>query len=170
MKSVVFFEAYDVLEEPYIAGQRWQLTISCAPKKGSIFFGWAPKRRAREATEIANNSPTRCGWNIWKVQQLCVGPQGKWQRRTMYRLARLNKVLIRPIHRGLMLNNILSRPVGVKYLKLIDVSSGYHNLKLDDKSSYLTSFVSIFQVSICKTAIWSSHGSRYVPELNRWII
>ena len=50
---------------------------------------------------------------------------------------RLNKMLIRPVHRGQMLNFNLPRLVGVKFLTVIDVSSGYHDLKLDDKSSYL---------------------------------
>ena len=40
----------------------------------------------------------------------------------------LNKVLIRPIHRGPTLNDILPRLAGVKHLTLIGVSSGYHNL------------------------------------------
>ena len=51
-------------------------------------------------------------------------------------LARLNKVLIRPIHMGLILNDILPRLADMKYLMLIDASSGYHNLTLYDKSSY----------------------------------
>ena len=33
-----------------------------------------------------------------------------------------------------MLNN-------VQYMSIVDVSSGYHNLQLDTKSSYLTTFV-----------------------------
>ena len=53
--------------------------------------------------------------------------------------ASLNKALIRPVHKGLILNYILPRTAGMKYLKLIDASSGY-NLNLDDKSSYLTTF------------------------------
>ena len=55
-------------------------------------------------------------------------------------LAWLNKVLIRPIHRGPTLNDILPKLAGVKYLMLINVSSGYHTLKLDKQSSYLTAF------------------------------
>ena len=39
-------------------------------------------------------------------------------------LARLNKVLLRPIHRGLTLKDILPRPAVVKDLMLIDTSSG----------------------------------------------
>ena len=51
----------------------------------------------------------------------------------------LNKMLIRLVHRGPTLNDILPR-LNAKYLSLIDVNSGYHNLKLDERSSYLMTF------------------------------
>ena len=54
--------------------------------------------------------------------------------------ARLNKVLIRPIHRGLTLNDILPSLAGINYLMLIDGSPGYHNINLDEQPSYLTNF------------------------------
>ena len=60
---------------------------------------------------------------------LCLGPAG------------INKTLVRPIHRDPTLNNILLRLVRVKYLTLIDASSGYHNLKPDEMLSYLTMFL-----------------------------
>ena len=44
-------------------------------------------------------------------------------------LARLNKELMRPIHRGHILNYILPRLAGIKYLMHNDASVGYHNLK-----------------------------------------
>ena len=47
--------------------------------------------------------------------------------------ARLTTVLIRPVHRGPTLNDILPRLVGMEYLTLIDANSGYHNLKLEEK-------------------------------------
>ena len=50
---------------------------------------------------------------------------------------RLNQVLIRPIHRGPTLNDILPKLNNVQYMSIIDGSSGYHNLKIDKKSSYL---------------------------------
>ena len=57
----------------------------------------------------------------------------------------LNQTLIRPIHRGPTLNNILPKLNSAKYLSLIDVSSGYHNLKLDKKkSSYFMMFACQF--------------------------
>ena len=58
--------------------------------------------------------------------------------------AQLNQALIRPLHRGPTLNDILPKLYKAKYLSLIDVSSGYHNLKLDDKSSYFMTFVCQF--------------------------
>ena len=57
-------------------------------------------------------------------------------------LAWLNKVLIKPIHRGLTLSDIISRQVFIMYLTLINAYSGYHNIKLDEQSPYqTTSFV-----------------------------
>ena len=50
----------------------------------------------------------------------------------------LNQALIRPIHGGPTLNDILPKLNNAKYLSLIDASAGYHNLKLDENSSYLT--------------------------------
>ena len=51
--------------------------------------------------------------------------------------ARLNKALIRPVHRGPSLNDILPWLASVKYITLINASSGNHNLKLGEQSSYL---------------------------------
>ena len=57
---------------------------------------------------------------------------------------RLNQALIRPVHRGPTLNDILPRLNNVKYMSIIDASWGYHNLKLDKKSLYLTTFACPF--------------------------
>ena len=57
---------------------------------------------------------------------------------------RLNQVLIRPAHRSPTLNDILPRLNNVKYMSIIDASSGYHNVKLDEKSSYLITFTCPF--------------------------
>ena len=42
-----------------------------------------------------------------------------------------NQALLRPIHRGPTLNDILPELNNVRYLSLIDASCGFHNLKLD---------------------------------------
>ena len=54
--------------------------------------------------------------------------------------ARLSKVYIRLVHRRLALNDILPRPVVLKYLTLIDANLTYLNLKLDKPFSYLITF------------------------------
>ena len=56
----------------------------------------------------------------------------------------LNLALIRLLHRGPMLNDILLKLNNVQYMSIIDVNSGYHNLKLDKQSSYLTTFACLF--------------------------
>ena len=58
--------------------------------------------------------------------------------------AQLNQVLLRLVHRGPTLNNILPKLNNAKYLFLINVSSGYHNLKLDERLSYLMTFTCQF--------------------------
>ena len=57
---------------------------------------------------------------------------------------RFNQVLIRPVLRGHTLNVIFPKLNNVKCLSLKDVSSGCHNLKLDETSSYLTTFACQF--------------------------
>ena len=58
-----------------------------------------------------------------------------------------NKVLIIPVHECQTLYDILPRSTGVKYLTFIDACPGYHNLKLDEQSSYLTTFSCLFDES-----------------------
>ena len=58
--------------------------------------------------------------------------------------ARLNQALIRPVHRGPTLSNILPGLNNVKYMSIIDACLGCHNLQLDTKSSYLTTFMCPF--------------------------
>ena len=48
------------------------------------------------------------------------------------------------MHRGPTLNHILPKLNNAPYLSLIDVSSSYHNLKLNEKPSYLTTFACQF--------------------------
>ena len=50
----------------------------------------------------------------------------------------LNQTLIRPIHRGPTWNDKVKNKW---YRTIIDASSGYQNLKLNNKSSYLTTFL-----------------------------
>ena len=70
--------------------------------------------------------------------QLCLDP------------AQLNQALIRLIHRGPTLNDILPRLNNMQYMSIIDVGSGYHSLKLDKQSSHLTTFACLFGRYQCK--------------------
>ena len=49
-------------------------------------------------------------------------PKANGKVRLCLDLARINQVLIRPIHRGPTLNDILPRLNNVKYMSIIDVS------------------------------------------------
>ena len=69
-----------------------------------------------------------------------VVPKANGKVRLCLEPAQKNPVLIRPVHRGHTLNDILLKLNKVQYLSLIDASSGYHNLCLDEKSSCLMMF------------------------------
>ena len=71
-------------------------------------------------------------------------PKDNGKVRLCLDLACLTQALIRPVHRGPTLNDILPKLNNVKYLSFIDASTGYHILKLDKKSSYLTMFACQF--------------------------
>ena len=76
-------------------------------------------------------------------------------------LVRLNQILIRLVHRGPTLNEILQKLSNAQYLSLIDVSSGYHNLKLDKRSSYLTTFAA----NLADTDTRDCHLEQYPKEI-----
>ena len=83
-----------------------------------------------------------------KMVQWCISfvlaPKADGKVRLCLDPAWLNQTLIRPIHRGLTLNDILSRLKNVKYISISDVGLGYHNLQLDTQLSYLTLFICLF--------------------------
>ena len=79
----------------------------------------------------------------------------------------LSQALIRPIHRGPNLNDILPKINNAKYLSLIDTSSGYHNLSLDEKSSYLTTFTCQFGQYRYK---WLPFGAVPAGNMFQWKI
>ena len=56
----------------------------------------------------------------------------------------LNQLLTRTVHRGPTLNDILPKLNNTKFISVIDASSGYHNLRLDKRSSYLMIFTCQF--------------------------
>ena len=80
--------------------------------------------------------------------------------------ARLNQALIRPVHRGPTLNNILPKLNNVQYMSIIDASSGYH-LKLDKQWSYLTTFSCPFGRYQYK---WLLFGAALTGNMFQWKI
>ena len=54
-----------------------------------------------------------------------------------------HQVLKRPIHSGPTPNDTLPRLTNAYYITIIDGSSGYHNLKLNQISSYLATFACV---------------------------
>ena len=79
-----------------------------------------------------------------KTSELCnsfvLVPKVNCKLRLCLDLAYLNHALIRPIYRGPTVNDILQKCNNAKELSLIHVSSGYLNLKLDEKSSFVCQF------------------------------
>ena len=71
-------------------------------------------------------------------------PKANGKVRLCLDTAWLNHALIRLIHRGPTLNDILPKLHNVKFMSIIDASSGYHNLKSDEKLLYLTTFTCQF--------------------------
>ena len=84
---------------------------------------------------------TRCWWDCGMVQQICTSTKSKWKGQIISRSSKANKALIRPVHGGPMHNDIFPKLNNAQHISFIDVSSGYHNLNLNKRSSYLTTFV-----------------------------
>ena len=77
------------------------------------------------------------------VEQVCASSQSNGKVRLCLGPAQLDQALIRLVYGGPTLTDILPKLNNVIYLSLIDASSGYCNLKLDQKS-YLMTFACQF--------------------------
>lgn len=58
--------------------------------------------------------------------------------------AKLNACSVRPVHRGKTLEDVKPKLEGATYFSILDLRSGYWNLKLDHDSSLLTTFSTMF--------------------------
>ena len=125
-------------------------TFKLKVKEGSQLYHMPPRRLAYTLQEPLKEELERL-WgqqlrvplgtdetSEWHNSFISV-PKANGKVKLCLNLARLNNALIRPTHRGLALSDILPRLAGIKYITLVDVSLGYHNLRLDDKL-YLTTF------------------------------
>ena len=59
--------------------------------------------------------------------------------------AKLNCIIVRPIHRGQTFSDILSRFLRATYFSLLDVTSGFWNCEIDKESSKLTPFATPYR-------------------------
>ena len=62
----------------------------------------------------------------------------------MSRPCTLNQALIRPIHRHPTSNDILPKLTNAHFMTIIDASSHYHSLRLNEEPMYLTMFTCQF--------------------------
>ena len=77
-------------------------------------------------------------------------------------LGRINQVLIRPVQGGPTCNDIYPELNNIQHHSLIDVSSGYHHLKLDERSSYLTTFTCQIGRFRYKTLLFGAASAGYM--------
>ena len=78
------------------------------------------------------------------LQKLCTGAKPNGKVRLCLDPGRLNQLLKGLVHRGPTCNDIFPKLNNVQYLSLTDVCSWYHNLKLDERPSYFTTFACQF--------------------------
>ena len=83
------------------------------------------------------------GTEVW-CKKSYTSPQIQWKSQTMAELSKAKSSTHKASAQRPTLNNILPKLYNAQDLSLIDVSSGYHNIKLDRKSSYLTTFACQF--------------------------
>ena len=93
---------------------------------------------------MANNHSNGSRQDSWMVLQICDSSRLKHTIHLFLDPSRLNQALIRPVQSGLVINDIFPKNTNVHHLTLIDTSLEYHNLKLGNKSSCLTTFACQF--------------------------
>ena len=112
------------------------MTCSLCPAKAS-------QKGDRVAPTARHQNTTRCRWDSRMLQQLHVGTRTLWKSQIMPRSSEAKSNTHRTSQK-MTHNDILPKLNNAQCLSLIDVSFGYHNLKLDKRSSYLTTFACQF--------------------------
>ena len=112
-----------------------------APPRHVAYALWEPfKEELRCLQEMDIITPLGIDETMEWCNSFVLVPKANGKVRLCLDPARQNQALIRPFHRGPTLNDILPKLNNVQYMSIIDASFGYHNLKLDKQSSYLTTF------------------------------
>ena len=122
MNSVIFFQELDVLKAHLVYRSSTTASHTRHPQESTICAPKTPIGRARKIQKQQVIVPL----GVYEIL-LVLKANGKVQ--LSLGMARLNKALIRPIHRGPTLKYNPSMLVHIKYLTLINASLGYHNLK-----------------------------------------
>ena len=78
------------------------------------------------------------------LQQFCVIPEPNGKCRLCLEPAKLNQAITQSVLSLPTHNAIFPKLINVKYSSVTDVKSGYHNLRLEDQSSYSTTFLCQF--------------------------
>ena len=129
-------------------------TFSLQLKKGSKsyqvplkFAAYALQKPFEEELEQLQKqdiiTPLGMGETVEWCKNSVLVPKPNGKVRLCLNPARLDQVPTWLVHRRPTVNDILPKLNNSKY-PLVDVSSGYHSLKLDEKSSYLTTFACQF--------------------------
>lgn len=79
----------------------------------------------------------------WCNSFVCV-PKSNGSVRLCIDPAQLNQAIIRPVHRGKTMQDILPTLAGARYFSILDAKSGFWNLQLDEESSHLTTFSTMY--------------------------
>ena len=138
------------------------------PKTCNLCPAKAIQRGVRATPTARYHDTTRCDWDSRMVQQLCISTKTQWKSQAVPVFSEAKSSDFKTGHRGPTLNDIFLKLNNAKYLSLIDVSSGYHNLKLDERSSYLTTFACQFgRCRYKRFSILSSPCKEYVSMKNR---
>ena len=141
MNSVMFFfQMLGVLKAHLVYRSRMTAGHTTCSQKSSIFPSGTPKKELESLQKQNIIVPLGMYETSEWCNSLLLVPKANGKVQLYLDLANLNKTLIRPVHRGPTLNDILPRLLGIKYLTVIDASSGNHKLKLDEKPPYLTIF------------------------------
>ena len=77
---------------------------------------------------------------------------------------KFNQALKWLVHRGPTINVILIKLTNIHYMTIIDASSGYHSLKLNEKFFVLNHiWMPIWQVQAHLSTMWSGASMRHLP-------
>ena len=125
------------LMAPFIAAKTRQQAIPGAPETHGVCTTKTFQGGAEKATKQDIIAPLGVDKTAEWCNSFVLVPKTNGNVRLCLDPAWLNQALMRPVQRGPTLNDILPNLKNAKYLSLMDASSGYDNLKLHERSSYL---------------------------------